>query len=359
MPPVTHLEGNTKRAETPRTQTKHSKVEPRATRSKRRRAASSVSPENSEEDEANEEDEEDSTMAMKALRIGAEGTHNLQDYRPGSITRIQLHNFVTYDHMEVQPGPHMNMIIGPNGTGKSTIVCAIALGLGERPSVLGRAKDISEFVKHGHERGSIEITLAGRQPGGGELTIQREIIREGNKSTWRVNGRQTSLSEVQKAIRELDIQVGNLCQFLPQDRVVEFSKMSAQDLLKETQRAVGRGDLLEQQQQLAALRLKETQTMSEMRRVAQDTETLRKQNDVLERDVQRWQERQAAESQLRVLTALLPVIRYIEAKAEHDRTKDARRQAHAHYLEAKNASGPAEEEIQELETRIAQSDGNR
>jgi hypothetical protein len=56
-------------------------------------------------------------------------------YVPGSIVRVQLHNFLTYDHVEFRPGPHLNMIIGPNGTGKSSIACAIALGLNWPPSV--------------------------------------------------------------------------------------------------------------------------------------------------------------------------------------------------------------------------------
>ena len=56
-------------------------------------------------------------------------------YIEGSIVRIKLENFVTYDAVEVFPGPNLNMIIGPNGTGKSTIVCAIALGLGGKPEV--------------------------------------------------------------------------------------------------------------------------------------------------------------------------------------------------------------------------------
>lgn len=56
-------------------------------------------------------------------------------YVPGSIVRVQLHNFLTYDHVEFRPGPHLNMIIGPNGTGKSSIACAIALGLNWSPSV--------------------------------------------------------------------------------------------------------------------------------------------------------------------------------------------------------------------------------
>jgi chromosome segregation ATPase len=42
---------------------------------------------------------------------------------------------MTYDFVEFQPGPHLNMILGPNGTGKSTIAAGIAIGLGFKPEV--------------------------------------------------------------------------------------------------------------------------------------------------------------------------------------------------------------------------------
>ncbi|KAJ2450766.1 Structural maintenance of chromosomes protein 5 [Coemansia sp. RSA 2336] len=308
-------------------------------------------------DSANESGSESDSSRLGDFHIGSSVKHSLSEYREGAITHISLKNFVTYDRMELTPGPYMNMIIGPNGTGKSTIVCAIALGLGGRPSLLGRAKDISEFVKHGHERGYIEITLASPS---GELKVKREIIREGNKTLWKLNGRSATVSQVQKSIRELNVQVDNLCQFLPQDRVVEFSKMSPQELLKETQKAVGREDLLQLQLELAEYRLKERQTMDEMQRVAQDVDSLRKQNEVLEQDVKRWQDRLEAESQLRVLTALVPVVRYTDAKAEHDRAKEARKEAHARYMTVKNAAtAGVEEEIEQLEAHIAQKEGRR
>lgn len=59
----------------------------------------------------------------------------LCSYIPGSIVRIQLRNFVTYDYVEFSTGPYLNMILGPNGTGKSSIACAICLGLNFPPSV--------------------------------------------------------------------------------------------------------------------------------------------------------------------------------------------------------------------------------
>ena len=56
-------------------------------------------------------------------------------HQPGSIVRVKLVNFVTYTKVEFFPGPSLNMVIGPNGTGKSTLVCAICLGLGWGPQV--------------------------------------------------------------------------------------------------------------------------------------------------------------------------------------------------------------------------------
>ena len=60
-----------------------------------------------------------------------------EEYQPGSIVRVKLSNFVTYTAAEFRPGPSLNMVIGPNGTGKSTLVCAICLGLGWGPQVWG------------------------------------------------------------------------------------------------------------------------------------------------------------------------------------------------------------------------------
>ena len=42
---------------------------------------------------------------------------------------------MTYDFVEFYPGPHLNIILGPNGTGKSSIAAAIAIGLGFAPKV--------------------------------------------------------------------------------------------------------------------------------------------------------------------------------------------------------------------------------
>nr|XP_041567356.1 structural maintenance of chromosomes protein 5-like [Taeniopygia guttata] len=60
----------------------------------------------------------------------------------GSIVKIFMKNFLTYNVCEVYPGPNLNLIVGGNGTGKSSIVCAICLGLAGKPSFLGRADKV-------------------------------------------------------------------------------------------------------------------------------------------------------------------------------------------------------------------------
>lgn len=60
---------------------------------------------------------------------------NSNKHGAGAIVRVKLTDFVTYNSAEFFPGPKLNMVIGPNGTGKSTLVCAICLGLGWGPQV--------------------------------------------------------------------------------------------------------------------------------------------------------------------------------------------------------------------------------
>jgi chromosome segregation ATPase len=74
-----------------------------------------------------------------------------QGYKSGSIVRVKMLNFLTYDECEVFPGPKLNVVIGPNGTGKSTLTHAICLACGGSTGDVGRSNDLSKFVKHGKE----------------------------------------------------------------------------------------------------------------------------------------------------------------------------------------------------------------
>ncbi|KAK7021291.1 Structural maintenance of chromosomes protein 5 [Paramarasmius palmivorus] len=184
------------------------------------------------------------TQKAEEVRVQVK-THprdSTDSFIPGQIVRIQLENFLTYDTANFKCGPYLNMIIGPNGTGKSSIACAIALGLNWSPAILGRAEKIQSFVKNDKENGFIEIELKGLkdQP---NLVIRRTLSATAATNTFSLNGRPATGKEVNTKMALLNVQISNLCTFLPQDKVSSFAMMSPQQLLKETQRAAGEPSL--------------------------------------------------------------------------------------------------------------------
>lgn len=63
-------------------------------------------------------------------------------YRNGSIIRVSMHNFITFDDCEVFPGPRLNVVLGPNGTGKSSLTHAICLACAGDPKSVGKGNTL-------------------------------------------------------------------------------------------------------------------------------------------------------------------------------------------------------------------------
>ena len=64
-------------------------------------------------------------------------------FRNGSVLRVRMHNFLTFDDCEVFPGPRLNVILGPNGTGKSTVTHAICLACCGSPQTVGKCHPVN------------------------------------------------------------------------------------------------------------------------------------------------------------------------------------------------------------------------
>ncbi|CDS10359.1 hypothetical protein LRAMOSA03035 [Lichtheimia ramosa] len=269
-------------------------------------------------------------------------------YVQGSIVKIKLRNFVTYDYCEFSPGPQLNMIIGPNGTGKSTIVCAIALGLGGTPALLGRAKNIAEFVKTGEDEAMIQIELK-RTGGRPNAVIQRTIQKSNNQSSWRLDGRPSPQNRVMAVISELNVQVDNLCQFLPQDKVAEFAQLTPTALLTKTQEAAGEKELLEWHQQLIEWRNEESALQKTFQTDQDELKSLKDRNQYLERDVLKMQQRAELLKHIAILEAQLPLARYTDAKREYEEAKEAEKEELERVKALEEELGPIKEVLQQTE----------
>jgi chromosome segregation ATPase len=106
--------------------------------------------------------------------------------------------------VELRAGANINVILGPNGTGKSSIVCAICIGLAGKQKILSRALALKEYIRHGCDSATVEIELF--NPDGLNWVIKRCIkavkgqsashssnreIATGASSKWYLNAKKT------------------------------------------------------------------------------------------------------------------------------------------------------------------------
>lgn len=84
------------------------------------------------------------------------------------IKKLVLDNFISHEHTEIYFTQGVNVILGHNGAGKSSIIEAIKLVLMDRY----RGRYIQDLVKRGNKKSSVEMEFS---LGGKEYTILRTI----------------------------------------------------------------------------------------------------------------------------------------------------------------------------------------
>ncbi|NXJ07583.1 SMC5 protein, partial [Odontophorus gujanensis] len=303
------------------------------------------------------------------LRLCEAGHAAKPRFVEGSIVRIFMENFLTYDTCEVRPGPNLNMIIGANGTGKSSIVCAICLGLAGKPSFLGRAEKVGLFVKQGCLKGLVEIELF-KVPE--NIVITREIQVVTNTSTWHINKKLTTLKAVEEQVAALNIQVDNLCQFLPQDKVGEFARMSKIELLEATEKSIGPPEMYQFHCELKNLKEKERelecacfftshslsslQALRHMNRnhnVCKDKvnslEKMKQRAERYKQDVDRYHECKRHLDLIDMLQRKRPWVEYETVRQQHEDVKQRRDQAKEELKVLKEMQSPLPKKMEECE----------
>ena len=133
----------------------------------------------------------------------------------------------------------MNIVIGPNGTGKSALTHAICLACCGTPGDIGRSKDLRTFVKTGTKVGQdtyVEIDIL--QTPTNVVKVRRTINRDDKGSGWLLNNKEARQKEVKEIMKMQSIDVDNLCSFMPQDKVGDFTRFTPIETLQHTLRAI-------------------------------------------------------------------------------------------------------------------------
>ncbi|KAG8927168.1 Structural maintenance of chromosomes protein 5 [Tulasnella sp. 418] len=265
---------------------------------------------------------------------------DVDGYVPGSIVRIKLDGFLTYEgEVEFRPGPYLNMVLGPNGTGKSSIVCAIAIGCAWSPTVLGRADSLKSFVNHNKNTGYVEVELKGKK-GEKNLVIRRNINNKNRGSTFTLNGKTCTQKEVTAKVAALNVQASNLCSFLPQDKVSEFASMTPQQLLIQTQKAAGDVHLSQWHEELISLDAQLKNVQKELEVDQDELTRMEQRNKEEEKDVARWRERCELEKEVEQYEIILASQEYREFKGRYDIIKREREVLKQKLSQLQSRNGP-------------------
>ncbi|KAK9486669.1 P-loop containing nucleoside triphosphate hydrolase protein [Lipomyces starkeyi] len=278
----------------------------------------------------------DALPSLKRLRM-SDGPR--ERHAPGAIVRVAMRDFVTYSNAEFRLGPSLNMIIGPNGTGKSTLVCAVCLGLGGKPELLARAKDVGEFVKNGQNKATIEIELQGF-PGEPNSVIERTIYKD-NRSEWTLDGKRETAKNVKELIDRYNVQIDNLCQFLPQDKVASFAGMTPQNLLIETERATGSPQMLSRHEKLKELHAEYKSIAIAAESNEHELAKLKERQESARVEVERFKERERLQAEIELLERYRPFVEYSALANQVREAKGEARQKRLEHETAKARAGPS------------------
>ncbi|XP_062985405.1 structural maintenance of chromosomes protein 5 isoform X2 [Elgaria multicarinata webbii] len=291
--------------------------------------------------------------AGAAMPEAASRPHGETPFVEGAIVKISMVNFLTYDNCEIYPGPNLNMILGANGTGKSSIVCAICLGLAGKPSFIGRADKVGHYVKRGCNKGVIEIEVF-KNPT--NLVITREMSVTNNQSTWFLNNKPSTLKMVEDQVSALNIQVSNLCQFLPQDKVGEFAKLSKIELLEATEKSVGPPEMYGYHCDLKNCRQKERELENSCTEKNNNLEKMKQKNERYKQDVERYHEHKRHLDLIAMLEKKRPWVLYEDVRKQYETVKQSRDRQKDELRALKETQSPMTHQIQEVEKQCASLD---
>lgn len=266
----------------------------------------------------------------------------------GNITSLKMHNFLTFNDVALSPGPRLNLIIGPNGSGKSTVVNALCIVFNGHLRLLGRSTDLSQYIRHGQETAWVEASLydtSGPRP---RTRTVRRTFHLDSKSEWQIDGARANKTAVEKLRSEYDIQLDNLCQFLPQERIAQFTELRPAELLSSTMAALGGTAMTTTHKALIDEYAELASNHQSGQSDAKALEDLEAQNAAIQLEVTSYAEREKLRRHITDLEAYRPWVLYDDNRREAKTIQASRNALQEDLDKAKKKLDSAEAPIEAL-----------
>lgn len=212
-------------------------------------------------------------------------------------------------------------------------------------------------MKHGAREAVIEIELCGPPKNRENSIIQRIIKRDGNKSSFTLDGVSASKNEVLKLAQSFAIQVDNLCQFLPQDKVAEFAALTPVELLHSTQRAAAGPEMTQWHDALKRLRTEQKKLETANRDDKETLENMENRQEMQRADVERMRQRAVIKQKIEILERCRPIVEYKEHHNAVEALKARKTEVEREYRRVQAENEPILRAVNAKEAYIARLNG--
>lgn len=186
--------------------------------------------------------------------------------------------------------------------------------------------------------------------------ICRTIKRDGNKSTFTLNGKQSSRSQVLKFAQSFSIQIDNLCQFLPQDKVSEFAALTPVELLHSTQRASAGPKMLEWHENLKELRSEQKKLQTDNTGDRDLLANLQNRQEAQRNEVEKVREKTQVKRKIEILESFRPIAAYREHSHQYRQVKDDKERLEQELEDLKATLEPSMQSVNAKEEYCSQID---
>ncbi|KAI3389165.1 hypothetical protein SNEBB_009721 [Seison nebaliae] len=194
--------------------------------------------ENSDEEECRNVQHEISSSTDSSLCSNDHDNSDDEDTEMGGVSdcyvkEISATNFMCHDNLQIKLGSGLNFVTGRNGAGKSAIMTALVIGLGERAGTMSRGTSYKHLIKRGKHKATIHIIISNTgicayQPEvfGEVIYVDRVLTHSGLNEVIISNEWKKVISKKAKDLKNLtfrmNIQPGNPVCMLSQETTKTF-----------------------------------------------------------------------------------------------------------------------------------------